>query len=46
MRRHTRTPSETVRRRTRSGGFAALRHDLAFAVGVLADTLRDRPFDS
>jgi hypothetical protein len=46
MRRPTRTPSEPVRRRTRSGGFTALRHDLAFAVGVLADTLRDRPFIS
>jgi len=46
MRTHARPAPEPVRRRTRSGGFTALRHDLAFAVGVLADTLRDRPFTS
>jgi hypothetical protein len=46
MRKPIRTSPEPVRRRSRAGGLAALRHDLAFAVGVLADTLRDRPFIS
>jgi hypothetical protein len=46
MRRLTRTSPQPVRRRLRSDALTALRHDLAFALGVLADTLRDRPFIS
>jgi hypothetical protein len=46
MRRPIRTSPQPVRRRLRSDALTALRHDLAFAVGVLADTLRDRPFIS
>jgi hypothetical protein len=30
----------------RFGGLTALRHDLAFAIGVITDVLRRRPFDS
>jgi hypothetical protein len=46
MRTPIRTRTEPVRHRPRPGGFTALRQDLAFAVGVLADALRDRPFTS
>jgi hypothetical protein len=46
MRRPIRTSPQPVRRRLRSDAFMALRHDLVFAVGVLADTVRDRPFVS
>jgi len=47
MRRHHRTSSpEPVAHRPAPGGLAALRHDLGFAVGVIVDTLRGRPFAS
>jgi hypothetical protein len=46
MPRHTFPKAEPVRRRPRPGALRALRHDFTFAVGVLADTLRDRPFNS
>jgi hypothetical protein len=46
MRRHIRTPSPPVRHRPRPGAFAAARHDFLFAVGVVADSLRNRPFTS
>jgi hypothetical protein len=46
MRRHVHKPQLPVRHRPRPGELAALRHDLVFAVGVVADALRGRPFAS
>ncbi len=42
MKRHQGPPS--LPRRSRREGLAALRHDLAFAIGVVSDVLRGRPF--
>ncbi|HET7431229.1 MAG TPA: hypothetical protein VFJ89_06965 [Nocardioides sp.] len=45
-----RTPIRTSRRpdhhRPRERALTALRHDFVFAAGVVADSLRNRPFTS
>ncbi|MFZ2014323.1 MAG: hypothetical protein WAV00_10915 [Nocardioides sp.] len=46
MRRPVRTPHRPGRPRPDHGGLTALRHDLVFAVGVVGDALRNRPFTS
>ncbi len=45
MRRHAGHRARTGHRPDQ-GGITALRHDLMFAVGVLADAVRGRPFAS
>ena len=44
MRTNTRTPRLPEHHRPRPGRLTALRHDLAFAAGVFADVVRNRPF--
>jgi hypothetical protein len=46
MRRPVRTPHRPGRPRADDGTLTALRHDLVFAVGVVGDALRNRPFVS
>jgi len=46
MRRFTRKPTQPGHHRPGPHALAALRHDFVFTVGVIADTVRGRPFNS
>jgi len=46
MRRFTVTPRRPGHHRPSDGALTALRHDFVFAVGVVTDSLRNRPFSS